>query len=110
MKLSILIPTSALVVAMGLAMPVAAQAQQPGPAQKAIQRALGRHPKVLKELKALTPAQKQALRDEVRALLQQARPQLQAQHTPGQKLRGQLKLRAEIRKAIRKALGKGGSV
>ena len=69
MKLSILIPTSALVVAMGLAMPVAAHAQQPGPAQKAIQRALGRHPKVLKELKALTPASRPCVLHELHGLI-----------------------------------------
>ena len=108
MKLPTLVSTLAIVA---LLSPIAyAQAQQPGPAQKAIQRAIGRQPKVLKELKALSPEQKQALRDDVRKLLQQAQPKLKGQHKPAERLRTQLKLRAEIRKAIRKALGKGGGL
>ena len=52
----------------------------------------------------LTPEQKQALRSEVRSLLQQSRSALATKHTKGQVLRERLKLRAEIRKAIRKRI------
>ncbi len=99
----------------GLLMPVGTLAagtsgpQQPGPAVKAIRQAIAKRPAVRRQLGKLTVEQKQQLRADVRALLQQSRATLTSgQHTRGQMLKERLKLRAEIRKAVRKYIRGGG--
>jgi hypothetical protein len=96
-----------------LLLPVAAFAQQrvqePGPAVKAIRQAVAQRPAVRRQLGKLSVEQKQQLRADVRALLQQSRQNLQSgQHTRGQRLKARMKLRSEIRKTLRKYLRGGG--
>ena len=103
---------SALLIA-GILSPAAALAsqtpQKPKPAVKALRQSLAGRPAERRALRKLSPEQKQQLRTEVRDLMAQTRTTLQSgTHTRGQVLRERIKLRAAIRKAVRRQI-RGGS-
>ena len=84
------------------------QAQQPGPAVQAIRQSVAGQPAARRALGQLSAEQKNQLRAQVRALIEQSRRNLSSGlHNRRQMLGERLKLRLRIHQTVRRAI-RGG--